>query len=546
MGSVRRILQFLFGLQGLALLVTIFAVLAYSRHIARAQANPELRPAMMQALAMLAISGVLELVAGIAWWRLRQGRQDGRWWAIGASLSFLPLPFPGILGLALRHSHHWAVLATPLHVPRQVLEAAVGLVGLTAFLQRGATAPRVAPEAKPERIPGDGTTNYLGYALQTIAIAGFLVALAWGSRWGAAHGIHTPDRSLRLLLLPLASLLEIIGHELGHFAAGTLCGYRLRRFHVGPLVWSVRNGKWRFEFSPQVALGGSVGMVPLNLTEFRERTIIFLAGGPMASLSMSIISLAAVLTPQAAASRFGWYLLASMAAVSSFSFVVNLIPQRTKLFYSDGAQLYQLLAQGPWRKVHLALGMATTSLLAPIRPRDWNIGLIREAADFMKTGTQGMLLRLLASHCLLDAGRVAEAVAEAKQAETLFRPQMVPKPGDFYAEFVCMNALYGRDLAAAESWWRKIEALAKVEFDADYWRARSAIFWLRGDLDPARAAWEAGNEKAQQLPSCGIYDFTRRQFGELRKALDAGVPAHVRAGVESAKPEPLAEALQIK
>ncbi len=550
MGSVRRILQFLFGLQGLALVVTIFAVLAYSRIIVRAQSNPDLRPKIVETLTMLAISGVLELVAGIAWWRLRKGQPDGRWWAVAASLVCLPLPLPGIFGWALRHSHHWAVLAIPLHLPRQLFEAAIGLVGLTAFLQGGAAA-KSAPEAKPERIPGDGTTNYLGYVLQAIAILAFLVASAWGSRWGAAHGIQAPDRSSRLFLIPLALLLEIIGHELGHFAAGTLCGFRLRRFHVGPLVWSVRNGKWRFEFCPQVGLGGSVGMVPLNLTEFRERTIIFLAGGPTASLSMSIISLAALLTPQAAASRFGWHLLATMAAVSSFSFLVNLIPQRTKLFYSDGAQLYQLLTQGPWRKVHLALGMGTTSLLAPIRPRDWNIAVIREAADFLKTGTQGMLLRLLASYWLLDAGRVADAVAESTQAQALFRPQMVPNPADFYAEFVFVNAFYARDLNAAEAWWSKLEALTKIEFDADYWRARSAIFWLRGDLNEARAAWGTGNEKAQRLPSCGIYDFTRRHFAELRKALSAGPPiTPAAAGMESAsgevRLEALAEVLQIK
>jgi hypothetical protein len=554
MGAVRRILQFLFGLQGLALAVTIFAVLAYSRIIVRAQSNPELRPKVLETLTMLGISGVLELVAGIAWWRLRKGRPDGRWWAVAASLFCLPLPLPGIFGFALRHSHHWAVLAPALHVPRQLFEAAIGVAGLAAFLPGGA-APKVAAEAKPERLPGDGTTNYLGYVLQAIAILAFLAASAWGSRWGAAHGIQAPDRSLRLLLIPLALLLEIIGHELGHFAAGTLCGYRLRRFHVGPFVWSIRNGKWRFEFCPQVGLGGSVGMVPLNLTEFRERTIIFLAGGPTASLSMSIVSLAALLTPQAASSRFGWHLLATMAAVSSFSFLMNLIPQRTRLFYSDGAQLYQLLAQGPWRKVHLALGMATTSLLAPIRPRDWNIEVIREAADFLKTGTQGMLLRLMASYCLLDTGRVADAVAESRQAQALFRPQMAPNPADFYAEFVFMNALYARDLAAAEAEWSKLEALTKIEFDGDYWRARSAIFWLRGDLDQARAAWETGNEKAQRLPSCGLYDFTRWHYAELRKALDAGRPiAPEPASIESASGEAsaeagleaLAEALQIK
>jgi hypothetical protein len=109
-----------------------------------------------------------------------------------------------------------------------------------------------------------------------------------------------------------------------------------------------------------------------------------------------------------------------------------------------------------------------------------------------------------------------------KAAERLFDPKAISKPADFYAEFVSVNALYGHDLRAAEGWWLKLQALYGIDYDADYWRARASIMWLRGELEDARHAWERGNELAEKLPIWGIYDFTRSHFAALRTVLDAG------------------------
>jgi hypothetical protein len=80
--------------------------------------------------------------------------------------------------------------------------------------------------------------------------------------------------------------------------------------------------------------------------------------------------------------------------------------------------------------------------------------------------------------------------------------------------------LFARDFPAAEGWWLKLQALDRIDYNADYWRARASIMWLRGELEDARHAWERGNEMAQKLSAFGAYDFTRWQFVELRKVLD--------------------------
>ncbi len=516
-------MRFLFGLQALTLLLAISSFL----WLPRAIQSPQL-DGLAEFVILVLAAYILNLVPTIAWWKLRRGRQDARLWAIAASVLCLPLPFPGIVERAQRIAHSWTVFARILHFPPQLLELAVGMAGLAVFLPSGASAPATA-EPKLERIAGDGTSKFWGYAFQAFITVGVVAASVWWPRWGGSQGLESPSFSAWIPCLVVALFLEICCHELGHFTAGALCGRKLRMFHVGPFRWQMRNGKWEFEFSPKLSLSGSVVLVPRTLEHFRRNKAVELAGGPLASLSLGAAGLATLWISRSTSWRPSWFLFATITSVSAMSFFANLIPQRTKLFYSDGAQLYQILSNGLWGKVHLALGMAGTSLLSSIRPRDWDIGLINEAADFLKTGIQGMVLRIIASHYYLDSGNIPEAVASMNDAASLFSEQAIRKPADFYAGFVFMNAFYARNLPAAEAWWLKLQPLGKIDYDADYWLARSSILWLSGDPTGARQAWERGDERARRLPSSGIYDFTRWKFAELGKALDQDAPADPQA-----------------
>jgi hypothetical protein len=415
----------------------------------------------------------------------------------------------------------WTVFANIFHIPPEVLELAVGITGLAVFLRPESTVNRVV-EPKSERVEGAGTSNYWGFALNVLCYGWCIGALFWLPRWSATRDLELPTLPVAAAAVLLAMFIETLGHEFGHLVAGHACGQTLRLFHIGPFTWSVRNGSWKFEFSPRQLFGGSVAMVPVTLENYRVRKAIGIAGGPAASLIMGITSLLAVLAAKGSIWEPFWFPLAMLAAISFLLFLANLIPQRTKRFYSDGAQLYQVLSNGPWAKVHLVFGMATASTVTQIRPRDWDINLINEAAQVVTNGREGMIVRLMASHYHLDAGLIPEALANVKAAESLFNAITVSKPADFYAEFVFVNAVYAHDLGAAEDWWLKLQALNGIDYDADYWRARASVLWLRGELEDARQAWERGNELAAKLPVCGLYDFTRSHFGVLRKILADG------------------------
>jgi hypothetical protein len=318
-------------------------------------------------------------------------------------------------------------------------------------------------------------------------------------------------------LVACAYFLEVLGHECGHVVAGLACGKKLWRFHVGPLDWFKRSGTWRFEFNTARAFSGSVVLLPATMDNYLSRKAIGTAGGPLASLTMAAIALIAAFHAKDSPWEGAWFLLAMWGTTSAVSFLGNLIPSRTKLLFSDGAQIFQILSGGPWSRVHWARGMVASSLVSKTRPRDWDIALLQDALNTVRQGPEAFLFHLLAASYFADKGMIPEVEENMTAAEQRFNPKMIPKPADFYSSFVFHNAFFKRDVSAAESWWGKLQALPKIDFDPDYFKAQAALLWLRGEIGDARQAWTRGNELAHKLPACGSYDFTRSMYLELAK-----------------------------
>lgn len=455
---------------------------------------------------------LFDLVPAMAWWTLKKGKASGRAWAIIASTVGL---VPSTL-LIIRNPGHFPLIV--------ILGLGFGVAGLVAFWAKdSAIEVDDAHARKKVRITGDGTGKFKDYLSQGVSMGTIWLAFQLWNQWAASHGLASPGMISYLVQLNVAVLLTTLFHELGHLGAGWLSGKILRVFQVGPFRWAVRNGKWRFEFQLRNFYGGGVAMVAPDLRNMRRRAALLLIGGPVASLVVGLIFTVVTLTAAGHAWRPYWSPLSTLATLSIAGFVVNLIPVKPESQYSDGAQLYQIVTNGPWARVHLAFAMVTMSAVSPVRPRDFDVNLIEEAADFVPNGKRGLLLRLFACKHYMDRNRIPEALAHMTAAAGLYEECQFEKPQDVCAEFVFVNAFYKKDLAAADMWWQRIEALRKIEADADYWRAKTALLWLQGERQEARIAWERGNALALQLPSAGTYDFTRSCFDKLRKAMDAPV-----------------------
>lgn len=153
-----------------------------------------------------------------------------------------------------------------------------------------------------------------------------------------------------VLVFYLFLLVIILIHELGHFAAGHLCGFRLSRFRVG--VVELRRPKivdppspdtwdWKWHWGLADLFSGFIVMLPTgkSITRIRLRYFIYAIAGPISNIGTGLLALpvARAETGVGAAAKF-------FLAVSVFLGVTNFFPFTTKRgVKSDGGRLWAIL-----------------------------------------------------------------------------------------------------------------------------------------------------------------------------------------------------------
>jgi hypothetical protein len=399
---------------------------------------------------------------------------------------------------------------------------AVGVSGLIVFSPRNLTVILSEETAVQPSFPGDGTNTLLDKMIPIFGIAGYLAGYYWWVRWADAQEITMLHGIPFYFELLFAALVVALVHELGHAIVGKALGMRLRVFAVGPFRWYVREGKWEFQFVPSniFAVGGATYVVPTTLEHFRPNQICMIAAGPLASLIGGAFAFCAAITAPKNPWEQAWHLLALIATLSLLASILNIIPFKAGTAYSDGAQIYQLLSKGPWSDYHRTVTIVHSTLVTPLRPRDFDIEAIQRASSCIARGQRGLLLRLYACEHYLDCGRISDASDALAEAEAIYNESAQDLPTELHTPFVFGVAFLRRDAAGARLWWERMQSKKPTRFNVDYWLAYSALCWIENRLDEAQEAWQKCYALAQQLPKTGAYEFDRYRAHLLRQELD--------------------------
>ena len=461
----------------------------------------------------LLVLAALSAVLLTACWTTVRGRQSARGWGIAASLIYVLTPIWPIISFA----------PTPWRAFGFLL--VVGIVGLVAFSHRLAQSDDPARTLEITHNPGDGTSAVLNAITAFLSILAAIWAYSWWRNWVTTNGILV-DAWNRALVWVLVLLVIVILHELGHTVAGLALGMKLRGFVVGPFQWHIRDGKWEFQFKLTKPFpGGATLVVPATVDFPRWRELVVTAGGALANLLSGALALWIVITSKSNALQHTRGALGLFAAWSLIVAVGNLLPFRALEFYSDGAQIYQILSKGPWGDLHRVSAIAASTLFTLLRPRDYDIQMILRAGQGITRGPTAMWLRLVAYAYYLDQDRLLEAGEAFRQSALIYQECAEQVPAELLTEFVFASAYVLRDSGAAHQWWVKMEAKKPTRFNADYWRAASALHWIEGNLKEANEAWAKGNTLAQKLPHAGAYDFDRDCCFKLRQVIDQALVA---------------------
>lgn len=445
-------------------------------------------------------------VFGIAWWTAFREKRSARAFGIAASLVFLA----------------WALL--PLVIPPHffwkgnLLILGIGTIGLVAFSWPVQSSDVVLETQRNSKLAGDGTSNSFNKAAQFAMLLAYWGTYHWWIEWLKDHDLSPPDFIGGTLALAVLGIVIVTLHESGHALVGLLLGMKLRAFLVGPFQWRIRDGIWGFRFDPKQILVtmGATGVVPTTADFPTWRLLTMLAAGVLINTATGGVALWLAYGGAAPA------LAGLLALFGAFSLIVaamNLIPFRLQDYYSDGAQMYQILSGGTWADFHRVLALAGASLVSPVRPKDYDIEAIHRAGETITQGRQGLLLRLLAYSYFLDHGNVTAAGEEVIQAVSIYNTSAPDAPAEFVSSFVFSSAYIWRSAETARQWWAHFEAKKPAQ-NADFWLARSALSWAEGDMNVARESLEKAETLACRLPAAGAYEFERYRCSLLHCALD--------------------------
>jgi TPR repeat protein len=504
MHSVRKLLSGLFGITGLICLWTVLSDIPHIMH--RPNALPFFRDLLMPA-----VFSVMSLIFGMAFLTVWKGKPSARWWGIAASAINVLLPAWLVIHFSRSFRNNETILL------------GIGVAGLVAFSSRYELPDPVATAHKNPEIPGDGTAGIINSISAFVNLALGVAVFFWWVRWSYEQSLSPSDNEWYRIALYIVVLLIIVTlHELAHTATGLALGMRLRKLIIGPFQWDVHDGKWEFHFKPLVILApeGATGVVPASADFASWRELCMVAAGPLINLLTGALALWIAFKTKADSPLQAGGLMALLGAWSLALGVGNLLPLRAEDTYSDGANMYQLLSGGPWADFHRVMGMVTSSLVTPLRPRDFDIEAIQRTARTFTQGKRGLLLRLFAYTYYLDSGRLPEAEQALREAESIYHQSASDIPAELLTVFVFGNAYLRHDAVAARDWWTRMEARKPTRFNVDYWKAYSALCWIEGNRSEANEAWEKSNTLAQQLPKAGEYEFDRYCCSKLRQAMD--------------------------
>lgn len=192
--------------------------------------------------------------------------------------------------------------------------------------------------------------------------------------------------------LPVVLLVAIVTtsviHELGHVIAGKFARFQVSHASVGPLWFGHFPTGWSMRFIPDLSWSAAFAAArPQTVDNLRVRLMVFLAGGPAASLVFGATCLGVFLFSggtflESAADLFGIF-----AVVAFFDCLTELSLARKGHGFTDGSKIIQLWEDGRDAERLLATYVMGVSETTPVRPQNWKESWVLQATSDPKANT---------------------------------------------------------------------------------------------------------------------------------------------------------------
>ena len=341
-------------------------------------------------------------------------------------------------------------------------------------------------------------------------IAGFLLASAVcvflaAATWHADQLSPVLAKATALMFFVVTVPFLVFFHELGHFLAAVMQGWRVPLFSFGALT--LRRSPLRLHIGAPAYgdASGAVFAVPPEGRDSRLGWVLVYAGGPAANLLFAALGgYAAYQAPQSSTAETMYFLF---AVISLCSGLYNLMPIRGG--GTDGGQLLSVIVLPNVASRGLRARLME-QMIEGVRPRDWPPSLINAVArDSLWLGDAQGQLFVYAWH--MDRGEVEQARAAFRhiRARRFFDEQVYTEEAFLLAYVDGKPGEARAAIARTHSW--------AIHHQPCYWRAEAAICALEGDAQNAREAVRKGRILCHDWPYATAYD--REYFDAIEKRI---------------------------
>lgn len=283
------------------------------------------------------------------------------------------------------------------------------------------------------------------------AIAGGVVGVALGvAIAGGALPLDAVQFGLGAIGVLLALWPQMLAHEAGHAAFGTLAGMRVYLMGLGRLRLERATRGWRgYRGAQALGLGGFALLLPRASGFGRGAYCVLGLGGVAGNVAASA---ACVMVLERVAPGQAWPSLLGGAAAAGFLMAaVNLVPFRHHGWSTDGMILLQALRGDAVGRARLAAMRVLGLSYAGTRPRDWPPALLPEVGDFEDPLMQAQVHALHLAFAL-DADAADSAEAHARALLAVF-PALPPIARGAVAIAIAAHlAVQRRDAALLAAW----------------------------------------------------------------------------------------------
>jgi hypothetical protein len=325
-----------------------------------------------------------------------------------------------------------------------------------------------------------------------------------------------------LLLLPLTFFVVVLLHELGHLLGGLIRGMRFLLLIVGPLrLRRTMSGLKLDYFWSSGTFGGLAAALPDPQRPIRGQLLPLIAGGPLASLLLTVLAL---WLSTLIDGRWSAHLLI-LGGLSALIFIVTAMPTRAGGFLSDGRQCIELLRGGAAVEQRAMIMAAYAQSLSGVRPRD------RDPAPLERA------LALSGDEPLRDIGAALMAYQVALDRRDLVAAsEWIDRvaaghdayPAGFRQTLACeiayFSARYRLDPDTATVWYGR--AKGGVVEPSQRALAEAAISLARGDAVAALQAIGRSENLLSGSTDAGSVPFLQDELSSLRVEAQAALAQH--------------------